>query len=71
MLQICSCSFVALIDQSQVLKIVWYFLHDLHFCFAYYGLIFLLMKEKTTIMVSSHLRYVHLIDFDFVGVASV
>ena len=39
------------------------------FVFANHGLIFVLVKEITTMMVLRHLLYAHLTNFEFVGVA--
>ena len=52
-----------------LLRIVWHFYTICTFVFANHGLIFVLVKMITTVMVLRHLLFVHLTNFEFVDVA--
>ena len=48
----------------EIFEIICDFFHDLYFCSANHGLIFVFVKEITTMMVLRHLMYVHLTKFE-------
>ena len=57
-------------EESQVLlRIVWCFFMICTFVFANHGLIFVLVKRITTMVVLRYLMYIHLTKFEFVSVA--